>query len=124
MDPDIRYLAPMAQVASVPRSIAFYAALGFSVQNSVTPPGDEEPTWAWLQSGKASLMVTKAECPLDPERQGILFYLYAEDVKVMRAHLVAKGLEPGDICYPFYAPQGEFNLTDPDGYCLMVSHDD
>jgi hypothetical protein len=26
------------------------------------------------------------------------------------------------MAYPFYAPRGEFRLTDPDGYTLMITH--
>jgi hypothetical protein len=43
----------MMFVKSVPRSIQFYGKLGFEVGNSFTPPGQTEPTWAWLESGGA-----------------------------------------------------------------------
>lgn len=53
----LRSLVPMAFVESVPRSVQFYRRLGFEVGHSHTPPGEIEPTWAWLASGGARLMV-------------------------------------------------------------------
>jgi hypothetical protein len=38
------------------------------------------------------------------------------------ATLVEAGLNPGEITTPFYAPRGEFELVDPDGYVVMVTH--
>lgn len=118
----LRSLVPMAHVASVPRSIAFYRRLGFEVGNSFTPSGQVEPTWAWLHAAGAHLMVTQAGAPVDPGQQAVLFYLYADDLPAYRAELQKNGVEAGEVCYPFYAPGGEFGITDPDGYALMVTH--
>jgi predicted enzyme related to lactoylglutathione lyase len=112
----------MAFVADLPRSIAFYEQLGFSVGNSVTPADADEPTWAWLESGDAHIMIARASEPVVPEQQAVLFYLYTEDVAETRDALVAAGLNPGPVKTPFYAPKGEFRLADPDGYVLMVTH--
>jgi hypothetical protein len=46
----------------------------------------------------------------------------AEDVVAFRSMLLETGVEAGPISYPFYAPRGEFRVTDPDGYCLMITH--
>ena len=115
-------LVPMAFVADVARSIAFYGKLGFGVENTFTPPDAEAPVWAWLESGDASIMVAKATAPVIAEQQAVLFYLYTEDVAAAHEALSSQGLQPGPIKTPFYAPRGEFRLTDPDGYVLMVSH--
>ncbi|MGH9853420.1 MAG: VOC family protein [Blastocatellia bacterium] len=115
-------LVAMAFVAGVPRSVAFYEHLGFSVANSFTPPDAEVPNWAWLESDGAQLMVAGAGEPVVPEQQAVLFYLYVEDVAAAREALAAAGLNPGPITTPFYAPRGEFRLVDPDGYCLMITH--
>ncbi|HEX5003702.1 MAG TPA: hypothetical protein VFV65_00185 [Gemmatimonadales bacterium] len=40
----------------------------------------------------------------------------------MPAHLRGRGLDPGEIAYPFYRPKGESRLLDPDGYSLMMTH--
>ena len=114
-------LVPMLHVASVARSIAFYEQLGF-VEGNRQPPGNgSDPVWVWLHSGGAQLMLAKAEGPVDP-KQATLFYLYCDDVAAFREELVAAGLDAGPIKSPFYAPRGEFRVTDPDGYALMVTH--
>ncbi|HXF47884.1 MAG TPA: VOC family protein [Verrucomicrobiae bacterium] len=115
-------LVPMAHVASVPRSIEFYKKLGFEVGNTFTPSDQKEPAWAWLRSGGSHLMVTRADEPVDARAQAVLFYIYCEDVAAFRGELQKKGVMAGEIEYPFYAPRGEFRVTDPDGYCLMITH--
>lgn len=117
-----RRIVAMAFVADVRRSADFYGHLGFKPENSFTPPEAEAPSWMWLSSGFAHLMVAKATEAVVPEQQAVLFYLYVDNVPDARAALVSAGLEPGPISMPFYAPEGEFRLTDPDGYCLMVTH--
>lgn len=116
-----RSLVAFAHVASVPRSIDFYADLGFEVGNSVVPQGQSAPIWAWLESDKANLMVGLADGPVDPAQQAVLFYLYFDDIRATRAALVARGHSPGEIQYPFYMPGGECRLEDPDGYVLMLA---
>lgn len=119
-----KQITPMISVSNVLRSIAFYEHLGFAVANSVTPDGEAEPSWAWLSSDSAHLMLNYACDPIVPEQQRILFYLYVVNVNEAHAALIAAGLQPGAIATPFYAPQGEFQLNDPDGYVLMISHYD
>ncbi|HEY3177125.1 MAG TPA: VOC family protein [Candidatus Polarisedimenticolia bacterium] len=115
-------LVPMIHVKSVPRSIEFYGKLGFSVGNTFTPPGQVEPSWAWLVSGGARLMLARAGELVGPSPQALLFYLYCEDVAAYRSRLRNQGVEVGEIEYPFYSPRGEFRVTDPDGFALIVSH--
>jgi predicted enzyme related to lactoylglutathione lyase len=111
----------MISVADVERSIAFYAALGFEVANSFACEGETKPSWAWLQSHDAALMLAARSESLAPEHT-VIFYFYADDVTAAHASLVEAGLNPGEIATPFYAPQGEFELKDPDGHIVMVSH--
>ena len=118
----IRYLVPLAHVESVPRSLAFYRLLGFETDNTFTPADAGEPTWAYVRSGSAQLMVAKAEEPVVPRQQAVLFYSYCDDVPGLREELIAKGVSPGPIQQPFYAPRGEFRVEDPDGYVVMVTH--
>jgi hypothetical protein len=115
-------LVPMIQVRSVRRSIEFYQKLGFVVGNTHAPEAGVEPVWAWLQSGGAHLMLAQVGEPVDPKKQGILFYLYCEDVVAFRTALIEAGVDAGPIEHPFYSPRGEFCVTDLDGYVLMVSH--
>jgi hypothetical protein len=117
----LRSLVPLAHVASVRQSIAFYSKLGFEVGNTHTPDGQEEPVWAWLRSGGAHLMVSKREAG-GSHAQSVLFYVYVDDVKGFREGLVHAGVDVGPIEYPFWAPGGEFRVEDPDGYVLMITH--
>ena len=111
----------MISVADIERSIAFYGQLGFEVANSFACEGETKPSWAWLQSGDAALMLA-ADSESNTAKHTVLFYFYADDVAAARASLVDAGLNPGAIATPFYAPQGEFELVDPDGFILMISH--
>ena len=120
--PAMRVLVPMAPVKDVARSIAFYAKLGFSVQHDFTPPGKTSPTWAWLESRGAKLMVSTASEAVAPANPSMIFYVYCDDVATTRAQLLAAGVEAGEIKYPFFAPRGEFRVVDPDGYVIMVTH--
>jgi predicted enzyme related to lactoylglutathione lyase len=116
-----RSLVAFAHVASVQRSIDFYAHLGFRVANSVVPTGHSAPVWAWLESDKANLMVGLADGPVDAAQQAVLFYLYFEDIEQTHAALTRLGHPPGEIKHPFYMPGGECRLEDPDGYVLMLA---
>ena len=111
----------MVSVADVERSIDFYRHLGFEVANTFACEGETKPSWAWLQSGAAALMLT-AQSESNAAKHTVIFYLYAEDVPAARASLVEAGLNPGAITTPFYAPQGELDLVDPDAYIVIVSH--
>jgi catechol 2,3-dioxygenase-like lactoylglutathione lyase family enzyme len=117
-----RQLVPLIPVADVERSIEFYRHLGFELGNTFAPADATKPTWAWVHSGEAQLMFAAAsEAPV-AKPQDLLFYVYTEDVAAAHELLAEAGLNPGEIKTPFYAPRGEFQLVDPDGYILMVTH--
>jgi hypothetical protein len=118
----VRSLVPLAHVHRVEASIRFYERLGFIVANTFVPPGETEPSWAWLDSGGASFMVGKAGEPVVASQQAVLFYLYVDDVEARRAELIVAGIPCGAITHPFYAERGEFRVEDPDGYVLMITH--
>ena len=118
----VRSLIPMVQVKSVPTAIGFYGRLGFKVENTFTPSDEKEPSWAYLVSDRAQIMVATADEPVIPSQQAVLFYTYSDDVPGLREHLIAEGIQAAPIQYPFYAPRGEFRIQDPDGYVIMVTH--
>lgn len=120
--PAIRSLTPFLHVADVERSIAFYRRLGFEVRNTHALHGATAPTWAYLESDRAQLMVARADGPVDPAQQAVLFWLYADDVAGMHAKLLAAGVAAGPIETPFWSPRGEFRVADPDGYGLVIAH--
>ena len=119
---ELKALVPLAHVRNVKRSIAFYERFGFVVGNSHAPEGGVEPIWAWLVSGGAQLMLAEAGQPIDPDKQAVLFYAYCPDVAGLQTTLLESGLDPSPIQHPFWAPRGEFRVTDPDGYVVMVTH--
>ena len=124
--PTITGIVTMIHVADVERSAGFYRLLGFEIGNRVPPVGPAH--WAWLYSPEAAdwkrgpnLMLTRTACAIDADAQQALFYLYATDLVALRNDLVAKGVTATEITYPDYLPKGEFQVIDPDGYCLMIA---
>ncbi len=117
-------LVPFAHVADVGRSVAFYRLLGLAVNDTFEPDGILH--WAWLESESAALMVARADAPIEPRGQAVLFYLYAHDLAGLRDHLVAHGVRPGpgEIVDGSPGPRQEMRVTDPDGYCLMIAQID
>ena len=87
----------MVFVKSVPRSIECYGKFGFEVGNTFTPPEQTEPTWAWLESGGARLMVTLASHPVDAAQQAVIFCVYCEDVPAFRMALQSDGTSKGGL---------------------------
>jgi hypothetical protein len=117
-----RSLVPLAQVRSVKRSVEFYQKIGFVVEDTHAPEGSAEAVWASLASGGARLMVAEADVPIDRGQHDVMFYIYTPDVAAFRDTVIEAGVEAGPIRHPFFSPRGEFEITDPDGYVLMVSH--
>jgi len=117
----LRAVVAMISVKSVPSSIEFYKRIGFSVGNTFTPANQSEPSWAWLEAEGAQLMITAAR-QMVSDRRSVVIYIYCEDVKAKHAELQKLGLQVGPLQYPFYSPNGEFSLTDPDGYLLVIAH--
>jgi FAD/FMN-containing dehydrogenase len=136
----------MAHVADVDRSVEFYTLLGF-VCDSRFSLTDGTTNFASLISGQARLMLARANATVDPSQQAVLFYMYTEDVSSLREHLLLKGLnnagpppqendaekslmsnpaDPAvfDLRYPFYMPEGELRVHDPDGYVLLIGQID
>ena len=112
-------LTPMAHVADVELSLAWYAKLGFVAENTLTPAG-VPMQWAYIRNGGAELMLVRSQRPMNPGAQDVLFYLYAKGVAAYREGLLAQGLHPSELSYPPHAQHGEFRIDDPDGYCLLV----
>jgi hypothetical protein len=118
----LRGLVPMAHVQDVARSIDFYHLLGFTTRNTLQHVG--LLVWAWMENGKAHLMLNRGGRPGNPDAQDVLFYLYATDVAAYREELIARGVTVSAITYPSYMPEGEIRINDPDGYCLLVGQSD
>jgi catechol 2,3-dioxygenase-like lactoylglutathione lyase family enzyme len=112
-------LVPFAHVTDVDRSVAFYARLGFEMVHEHVP--EDHRVWAFLERGDARLMVAESDGAFDPDAQGILFYLYTRDLDSLRARLIGAGVAAGEITTGGPGPDRQLELTDPDGYVLMVA---
>ena len=112
-------LVPFVHVEDVERSIAFYYHLGFIVASVYKYRGTA--VWAELRSEEAALMVSTDGDSIDPAGQGVLFYLYSDDLAALREQLVAEGIRVGEIVDGTPGPSQEMRLADPDGYILMVA---
>lgn len=112
-------LEPFVHVEDVQRSIDFYYHLGFIVESVYKYRGTA--VWADLHSESAGLMVTTDGDPIDPAGQGVLFYLYSNDLAALRQQLLANGIDAGEIEDGTPGPSEQMQLTDPDGYVLMVA---
>lgn len=117
----VEALIPFVHVRDVERSIAFYYHLGFVVTSVYKYRGS--PVWAELRSEGAVLMVSAGE-PVDQGDQGILFYLYSDNLAALREQLLAAGIDAGEIVDGTPGPREQLLLTDPDGYVLMVAQTD
>lgn len=115
-------IVPFVHVSDVPRSIAFYQQLGFELRNTHAAHPGGAPVWAWLVGGQGQLMLGQSSGPIDAGQQAVLFYLYFDDIQSVHQRLSDAGLAVGPMAYPFYCPQGEFRLHDPDDYVLMLTH--
>lgn len=131
----------MAHVADVDKSAEFYALLGFSCDSRFSG-FDGRTSWVALSSGKARLFLARASGPVTASEQAVLFYLYSSGVAALREHLLGQGLPdagnpPSEraaescrtipsgavvfrISHPFYMPDGELRVHDPDGYVLLI----
>jgi uncharacterized glyoxalase superfamily protein PhnB len=112
-------LIPFVHVEDVERSIAFYYHLGFVVASIYKYRG--RPVWAELRSDGAALMVSTDGDSIDPAGQGVLFYLYSNNLARLREQILVEGIDVGEIVDGTPGPRQEMKLTDPDGYVLMVA---
>ena len=117
-----QFVVSMIFVADVQRSVEFYKILGFEVANTYEPEG--KLCWAWMEKGKARIMLSLTGRPPNPGAQDVMFYFYVPRVAEYRDGLIARKLKVGELRYPFYSPKGEFRIDDPDGFTLMVAETD
>jgi hypothetical protein len=115
----VNRLVPFVKVTDVERSVGFYNHLGFIVK-SVFKYRDRL-SWAALESEGAEVMFEGTSDPIEADRQGVLFYLYSQDLAALRDQLLAAGIEAGQIEDGSPGPRQEMRVVDPDGYVLMVA---
>ena len=117
----IKAAVALLYVADVQRSVDFYQRLGFELGKSPLKNEQGVTMFAWLHRGNtAQIMVTLTGRPLNPGAQDAMFYLYVDDLKSYREAVISRGVQVGEIKYPFWSPGGEFRIDDPDGWTWMV----
>jgi len=122
MHPKAGWSTPMLHVRDVAASIRFYERLGFQF---IDAEGDDGSIgWARVhcEGGAIMFLCAEDEHAVKPAEQGILLYLYTEDLVALREHLIAQGIECPAIQFPEYMPSGELTIRDPDGYCIVIGH--
>lgn len=117
----VQQLVPFVHVADVQRAADFYALLGFLIED--THEQDGWLLWCRMRSGRGSLMLTLASDPIHQHDQGILLYLYADDLDGLHSGLREAGVQVGEVVDGSPGPPREFRLEDPDGYLLIVAQD-
>lgn len=129
-------LVPYLHVRDVLKSQKFYELFGLKLDSRFGP--EDEPYSARLKAPNCDLMLAKSSGAIDFANQAVLFFLYVPDVAELRRFLLDNGLADGgpfgpsvetegphlnavfEIHYPFYMPEGELRVHDPDGYVLLV----
>ena len=108
---------PLAHVADLQRSIDFYETLGFTVAERYEQEG--WLLWCRLRRDRAELMLALASEPVHDHGQGVLFYLYVDDLDAL---LATPGLDAGPVLeQEAPRPAREARLQDPDGYVVMAA---
>jgi len=111
----------LLDVADLDRSISFYEKLGFEVGNQPLKNEQGVKTFVWMHRGDAAqIMLTRAGQSLDSGSRHIMFYLYSTDMPAYREQLISRGITVGEVTHPFWSPDGEFQVEDPDGWVWMV----
>jgi predicted enzyme related to lactoylglutathione lyase len=111
----------LLHVSDVQRSVRFYEKLGFEVGNEPLKNDQGVTTFVWMHHGSAAqIMLTLTGRPLNPGAQDIMFYLYVTDIRAYRERVISRGVSVGALKYPFWSPNGEFRVDDPDGWTWMV----
>lgn len=107
-------LIPMLPVRSMLASVAFYAKLGFAVENRNDGWG-----WAMLRFDECRLMVDQSINQNPRQPRDTVLYLYPDDVAAYHAQIRKNGIELPDLDVTFYGHH-EFRLDDPDGNRLWI----
>ena len=104
-------------VADIPRSVAFYRALGFDLF-----AGDERSTFTTFRAGPKSFLNLQRDpdhAPLPAIWGRVIFWV--DDVDAVHRDAIAAGYTPD--MEPSDAPWGEryFHIHDPDGHELSFA---
>ena len=110
-------LVPMQPVGDLDRSLRFYQALGFSIEQH-----REDWDWATLRSGACQLMLDRSIHLHAGIPKTAVLYLYPEDIVDFHLRARENGLEVPDLETTFYG-MTEFRIEDPDGNRLWIGQE-
>jgi hypothetical protein len=113
----VNRLVAFVHVDGVERTVAFCYHLGFTIASVYRYR--ERPVWATLISDGAELMVSTDGQPIDPDREGVLFYLHSDDLPALRRQLLAAGIDAGEIADGTPGPKQELRRS---GRASCVGH--
>lgn len=115
------WATPMVHVRSIEESIKFYERLGFEL---IDTDGCKPMGWARIHCEGGAMMFLRAEEEhyAEPDKGGVMFYMYTDDLPKLREQLLAESVEVSEIKYPGYMPSGEVYMKDPDGFIVGVAH--
>ena len=106
----------------------FADALGFRHRGSFLPRGPLQLLVLELRHhngvavGIGELhLLARARRPIDDRPGAIVLWLYSHDLGALREQLVAAGVSAGAIVDGTPGPRQQMELTDPDGYTVMVA---
>lgn len=112
---------PLLAVRNVDASVAFYVdVLGF--QSQFAMPSEDGSTFAMVAWGdKISIGLTRDRGVYE-RGKGVVLMLYVPygSIDDYRAKVCAAGGEPTEIEMEYWGDR-TFNVTDPDGFVLMIS---
>lgn len=110
-------------VKSVPKTVAFYKALGFVFKKIKPTHAIGYINWFWidfLQSNKESKLEFKKEANAKNKGAGQYLYLGVDNVDSAYKNLITKGLKPSTKPRDWPWGNREFVIRDPDGYKLVI----
>lgn len=112
---------PFTRVADVDRSVDYYATLGFVTDGEFIQNGVRQFASMHAKTVRSARIFFQRSCdPIVPDQQQISFYCWTDDLVALHARLGVKGYNPSEIRSPDHMPDGEFTLTDPDGYRIAI----
>ena len=126
--PMIRRLTTLLEVFDMPRSLAFYRALGCEVvQHWGESESESEWDWVFLKLGEAGLMLNTAyerdERPAEPDsgrakgHTDTELFFECDDLAAVCEFLRLSGIEPPRPETTFYGTR-RICLKDPDGFVV------
>lgn len=110
-------LVPMQPVSDLDRSLRFYQALGFTIEQH-----REDWGWAMLRCGECQLMLDRSIHLHAGIPKTAVLYLYPEDIVAFHRSARENELDVPDLETTFYGMQ-EFRIEDPDGNRLWVGQE-